>query len=167
MAATLTYSTNFKVVETLEANVQAASSTNKKITHDQFNTSVTLNAESTPVITKTVNYEVTLSGGAATIDLTALKAAGQAAAGTIDGTGLKIQAIRLKNKSTNANAMTFSEGASNGYALFGASWLVTLPVGGEVVAYLPEGTPDVATGDKTIDIAGTGSQVAQIQICLG
>lgn len=167
MAATLTYSTNFKVVETLEANVQAASSTNSRVTHDQFNTSVTLNAASTPAITKTANYELALSAGAVSVDLTALKAAGQATAGTIDGTGLKVQAVRLKNKSTNANNMTFAEGATNGYALFGTGWTITLPPGGEVTAYLPEGSPDVAAGDRVIDITGTGAQVAQIQFVLG
>lgn len=123
-------------------------------------------ATSVPV-TKFAEFEKTMSGGAGTIDLTALP--GITADETVVGTGLKLQLLRIRNKSTNANAITVTKGASNGYGLnaAGASWTVVLDPGQAATFELNETAPNVAAGAKDIDISGTGSQILEVQIVLG
>ena len=112
MSVTLTLTSNITAVETLETNVPAAAATKRRVTHDQFNTTSELNAASTPPVTKVAALQAALTAGAATVDLTSLTGTNGA---TVDGTGLRVQAMKLRNPSTNANAITVVEGASNGY----------------------------------------------------
>lgn len=120
--------------------------------------SLTLNATSTPAVTKVSAASYTLSSGAATIDLTSLSGVG----GTVDATGLKLQGMLFKNRAGNA-PITITAGASNGYLLFGTSGSVVLSAhasrDGQLCILNPEGLPDVSGTAKTIDVAGTGSQV--------
>jgi hypothetical protein len=140
-----------------------------RLVFDAYKTSAALNSTSTPAITKKAMFVLTLSGGAATIDLTALADV----AGTQDFTGLKVQAMKFQNPS--ANSMTLTKGASNGYGLLtsGATWTVPIPPAlsgapyGEVSLLLPEGTPDVGSGAKTIDVSGTGTQTLLCTIIAG
>lgn len=130
------------------------------ITFDAFNTRVRLNATTTPAITKNICKTIALAGGAYTIDLTTeLMANGVAVAGT----GLKVRFIRITN--LGANTMTFSEGASNGYALPGLPKAIA--TGGVYMEYFADGAPAVASGDRTIDVAGTGTQEFELTIELG
>lgn len=163
MAVSVTVAPTLTVVET-PADTFLASSDNT-LTYLMSNTAFTLDANSTPPATKQATYEVTMSSGAATIDLRALVGA---AGSAVDGNGLKVQAVKFINKTGNANAITISEGASNGYELFGNGWTVTLPTAGSwIMAYLKDASPDVSASTKTIDVAGTDAQVLQVQIVMG
>lgn len=129
----------------------------KSVQHTQFDESVTPSPA-----TMTSQKVYTLSTGAATIDLRALYGAG----GSVqDANGLKVQGIFLKN--LGANVMTFTAGASNGYEIFGASGSVAIQPGAFLAMSFNDGSPDVAAGDKTIDVAGTGSQTFECAIILG
>lgn len=142
-------------------SVDASSSAN--IIHDGFNSSaITLNGTSTPPLTM-VSYQVyTLTAGAATIDLTAVKGVNDV---DQDATGLKVQTLIVYNPSSNA--ITISPGASNGYALFGSGNDIEIPPGGRMQFYFKNSTPDVASGVKEIDLAGTGTDTIQIGFGLG
>lgn len=157
MAVSATYNFGLTVNETLSTGVPAASS--PVIVHDAYNESATLNASSTVPATQVANFLLALTAGAATINLAALTGAN----GTIDGTGLRVQVLRIKN--LGANAMTFSEGASNGIALSGLP--IVVPAGGIAMHYFADASPDIASGDRTIDVAGTGTQTAEVSILLG
>lgn len=113
-----------------------------------------LNAASTPAVTEAWADTFTLSSGAASLDLAALAQAGELA--DIDATGLKLQAIIASCPSTNTAAVLIEEGATNGYAPFGVSAdRLSVPAGGSVMYYAPEGLADVASGVKTIDLSSS------------
>lgn len=167
MSVALTYRSQVTVAETLtdaDGVSLSASETNRVVTHDQFNTTASLTSATTPPVTTVAAFRQALTDGAATIDLTALPGTNGA---SVSGTGLKVQAIKFKALSTNANVITITEGASNGYALAGASWSVALLAGQEFTLYGNDATPDVAAGDKTIDLAGTGTQSVDVIVVLG
>lgn len=131
---------------------------------DQFNNLDTLTADSTVPVTKSFAAELALSTGAKILDLTALT---DGVLATKDFTGLKVQVIKLINKTGNANDMTFAVGASNGYNLMGSDWTITLTAGQHILLFGNDATPDVGSGAKTIDVTGTGSQAFQILIVAG
>ena len=83
----------------------AASTTKRRVTHDQFNTTLELSAASTPPVTKVAALQAALVAGAATIDLENLTGTNGAA---VVGTGLRVQAMKVRNPSTNANAITIA-----------------------------------------------------------
>jgi len=140
----------------------ADGATSPQISFDAFNTQVRLSATSTPPITKVICKTISLTAGAYTIDLTTETGTNGVA---IAATGLKVQFIRVKN--LGANTMTFSEGASNGYALRGSSWTQPVYTGGSWMEFFNDATPDVASGDRTIAVAGTTTQQFQLTILLG
>lgn len=164
MSIEAAYVANLTVVETLETNVPAVSASDAGITHNGWNKSATLNASSTPPATKTAAFQKALSTGSGTIDLTALPGTNGA---TVDGTGLKVQAIKFANPAANANPITVAVGASNGYDLFGSAFSITLQPGQEALFYGNDATPDVGASDKTLDLTGTGSQALNVQVVLG
>ena len=157
MAVSCTYIFGMTTRETLDTGVPAV--TTASITHNAYDETTTLNATSTPPATEVAMFLQTLTAGAATINLAALTGAN----GTIDGTGLRVQMIRVKN--LGAASMTFSEGASNGIAL--SCLPFTIPTGGVYQFLLNDASPDIAAADRTIDIAGTASQTAEVSILLG
>lgn len=124
-------------------------------------------SSTTPPVTKSAMTAKAMSGGAATIDLTAM--ANDSDSGTVDFTGLKVCCLTLKNPDSNANKITVGKGASNGFCLDSSetTWSVTLDPGDSVQFMLNESTPDVASGKKTIDIAGTAAQVLHIGVTGG
>lgn len=164
MSVTLAYDSNLTVVETLEANVPAASSANRRVTHSLFNTTKALNAATVPPVTKIAAFNKALVAGAATIDLTALLGTNGA---TVDGTGLKVVAFKAKAPAANANEITLTEGAVDGYALAGATFKIGVKPGQEVTFYGDDDAPVIAGADKTIDMAGTGVQTLDIEIVMG
>lgn len=138
-----------------------------QVRHDAFKTTATLNADTTPAATQIVSFIVTLSAGAATIDLSALPGT----QGTLDGTGLKIRSFWLKNikedGTANTGAVTITPGASNGYNIFGASdGKATADLGG-TIHWTPAASQTIASGDRNIDLAGTGTDEFQCVILLG
>jgi len=158
MSVVVTYKAVATVVETLGANTGSAPANTRVVTHTDYNEEFTLNSGSTPPATQCAHFLLTLSGGAATINLASLTGTN---GGPVDMTGLRVQIFRVKN--LGANPMTFSEGASNGYA----GVTLTIPPGGHVQLYSPDALGDVASGDRTIDAAGTGSQTAEVTIIAG
>ncbi|KKK95666.1 hypothetical protein LCGC14_2670530, partial [marine sediment metagenome] len=98
MAVEVTYAANCTVVEELTGNTDSLSAADKEVTHSQFNTSDTLNAGSTPPATKVAAFVQALTAGTATIDLTALIGTNGA---TVDGSGLKVQVLKMKNLGAN------------------------------------------------------------------
>ena len=148
------------VTETLETNVDGAS--NPIVTHNGFNQKKTLDADSTPPITRVYDDQVALVAGAKTLDFTSLGATG---GGTFSASGLKLQAMLFVN--AGAAAMTISPGASNGYVPFGSSNSVVVPAGGYAKFYWPDTLADIDGTHKTIDIAGTGTQEFQIVLLFG
>lgn len=157
MAVTCDYAFKLTGTETL-TNVDGV--TTATLVHDAFNETGSLSASTTPAVTMVYDELVALTAGAYTIDLTSLTGSNGAVQ---DGTGLRVQMIRVKN--LGANAMTFSEGASNGIALACGTFVV--PASGITQMYLADASPDIAAGDRTIDVAGTGTQTFEISIYLG
>jgi len=165
MPVSATYASNVTVVETLDAaQAPAAPVGSRVITHNGYNVTETLNANSIPPATKQVSKEIPLSTGAATIDLTTITGTNSI---VVDGTGLRPQFIKLRNKSTNANNMTFTQGASNGLDTLGSDFKIILPPGGEILIRTVDAGSDISSTNKTIDIAGTGSQIAEVIFVMG
>lgn len=133
------------------------STTAKTVTHSQFSESAT---PSPAVVFSGDVYA--LSGGAKTLDLTALYTVG---GGSADGTGYKVQGFYFKN--LGANAMTIVGGASNGYLIFGTSGSVVIQPSGWMVINHIDASADVSSTVKTIDVSGTGSQTFECAMILG
>lgn len=138
------------------------SSGSNSVVHSAYNLGSTLTASTTPAVTAQSTFILTLSGGAATIDLRTLT---QSNGATLDGNGLKVQLFRVKN--LGANPMTFTFGASNPYNIFGATGVCQVPVGGSVMLYGANNLPVVGSTTKYIDVSGTGAQTAQVTVVLG
>jgi hypothetical protein len=134
---------------------------------NQYSSSSTIDASTTPPATKHTAFVVTLSAGSATIDLTSLPdSQGNAAQVTL--LGLKIQKLLIVAPTTNANAITIKLGASNGHPFFTSVGHTLEP--GQSAYYENRGVDvgtDVAAGDLAWDVTGTGSQTLQVQIVAG
>lgn len=168
MAATvdLVYKSTVTATETLDsADAPASSTANRIVTHNGYNTALTLSASTTPPVTKVAAFSQALTGGAATIDLTAL----DGTIGTVDGTGLKLQVLKLKAPTTNTATLTATKGASNGYGLdsAGATWTIPLAPGAECTLYLDDDPPDISSTVKNIDLSGTGTESIYVEAVLG
>lgn len=159
------YAAAATVTETVGSTPATASSgSDATLVHNQFNKTATLNASSTPPATKHAAFEKALVAGAGTIDLTALPGTNN---GSVDGTGLKVQVAYIKAKAANGNPILIEVGASNGYELAGADFSVSLQPGQEFLFFGNDATPDVASGDKILDLTGTGTDGLQVEIVLG
>lgn len=163
MSVEVTYTTNITVNETIDTNVPAVAAAKAVITHDQYNTNQSLTPGGTVPVTQAVSFSQALTAGAATIDLTALVGVNNLA---VDGTGLKVQAIKFKNPAGNAS-MKIDVGATNGYPLAGAGFETTLLAGQEVVFFGNEAAPDISASAKTFDLTGTGTQAGEFTIVMG
>ncbi len=166
MASSASLAMSLTVTEEIANNTDSLSATARSVTHNAFNVSETLPRSASPAVpfTSTAFFKKALSSGAATIDLTSLTGTNGK---TVDLTGLKVQAILLRNPSTNANPITVGEGATNGYELAGNAWSVQLKPGMSCMIYAAEQAPDVGSSAKTIDLAGTGSQALDVGIVAG
>ena len=156
---TLQYATQLTVTEILAGNVVGLS--DKLVKHTTLNKSELLDSTTTPPVTLVVSNA---QAGSGTIDLTSMVGTNDTA---VDGSGLKVQAAKFANPSTNANAITVKFGASDAYLLGGAAWTFILEPGMEIVAYGNDATPDIAAGAKDIDVAATGVQPLNYTIVMG
>lgn len=161
MSISVAFASTLTVTEVIENNTVTASAANRTVTHNSLNLTATLNSGTTPPVTQYAGFLLTLTDGAATIDLRALTGTNGK---SVDGNGLKVQAVRIKN--LGANPMTFSTGASNGHNLFTADGLI-IPPGGDVLLRTNDNQDDIDATHKTIDVAGTGSQTANVEFVLG
>jgi len=166
MSVVATFGMDMNVRETLSQGVDGSAS--PVVSFTELNVGATLKSTTTPPVTTNYQDTIALVAGAYTLDLTNLIGAG---GGVRDCTGLKVQLLRVSNRGTAS--LTFTKGASNGYALWSTTHTVTLPAysgTGEyptAMFFLPEGTPDVASGAKTIDFAGTGTNQFDISLAAG
>lgn len=156
------------VTETLTAGSGSGFLTGDNSVTHQMGYSATLNSSSTPDATKAATWTVTMSGGAATIDMTSIPGV----EGTFSASGLKPRLIKYRPKSDNANAITIGTGASNGYTGLGANFEVTLNApSGSVVPwtthYLGSGATAVSGSVKTLDVSGTGTQALEVMMIFG
>lgn len=169
MAISATYRTDVEANDSAPAIAGLSASS---LTFNAYNTAATLNSGTPVVVTKKANFVLTLSGSSGTIDFTALPDA----AGTQTFSGLKIQAIKIRNPS--ANVMSITKGASNGLGLTtsGTSFTIIIPPAytsggqtypGEWVMLTPEGTPDVSGSVKTWDVTGTSTQTLECTFLAG
>jgi len=143
----------------------AASEAARTVTQAGFNTAQrTLKSDSSPPVTCGGLFQQALTAGAATIDLTALDGLNDKA---VIGTGLRVQLLRLKAPSSNANPITVSKGLSNGYDGLGSAFSVTLQPGAEVTILTNDAGSDIGAGNKTLDLTGTGAQVLDVEIIMG
>lgn len=161
MSVTVTYASTVQTAETLETNVGAVA-TSSRLTHSGYDESATLNSTSNPPATKCAYFLLTLTAGAATVNLAALTGTNGV---TVDGTGLRVQILRVKN--LGANSLTIVPGASNGIDLPAAGASIPVPAGAHVTYYLADSGPDIAAGDRTLDVTGTGTQTSEWSIVLG
>lgn len=162
MAVSFSYKFQHSVIETLETGVEGASDAD--IEHTGFNVFGTLDATTGVPVTKAVVTKQTLSGGALTIDLTAVTGTNGV---TVDFSGLKIQHIFMVNGTAiSAGVITgggqavqsVGEGAANGYAIFGAGNAVDVKAGQSIEMHFADSADDVAGADKNIDFTGAGSE---------
>lgn len=161
----VSYRNDVTVAQTLDsASTPSANADKRVITHQAFNDTLTLNSGSTPDVTKMAAFTKALSAGAATIDLTALTGTNGA---TVNGNGDKVRIFKAINPSSNANSITLTEGASNGYELAGNGWTVVLQPGQHFTFYADEDAPTIGGSAKTIDLAGTGSQTLNVMVVMG
>lgn len=166
VAAKITH--GMRVSEEIASGGTAVPSTAKALIHDQYNTEVILSTGSTPAVSATASFLVTLSSGAATIDLTALTGLNSA---TVNGTNLQVRAIKFRSPSSNANVITVKKGASNGYQIGMAdganAFNVSIPPGGDFSCYLAANGVVISSSAKTLDVSGTGSQTLECQVVMG
>lgn len=162
MAITTTFASTLSTVETIAQNTSSAAETLRKVTHNQFDEAFTLNASSSVPATACAFFVQALTTGAATINLAALVGTNS---GVIDGTGLKIQAFRVKN--LGGADLVVEPGASNGYAWAGASDVITVKPNCHVLIFCNETAPDIASGARTIDLTGSSSQTSEWSIIMG
>lgn len=116
-----------------------------------------------PLVTEWWHGLVTLTAGAATLDLTALVDALTSL--PVDMTGLKLKCLHLQATAGNANAITFEPGATDGYTGWGL---------GEVLNGGDHRGPSICTGGiavdathKIIDVSGTGTQSVRVVLLFG
>lgn len=152
----------------LENNSTAAPDVNVSsggvLVHDQWNTQVKYDSTTTPAVSKTASFQAALSGGALTIDLTSLTGSN---GGSVTFTTLKVVTARFQNPSTNANAIVIGKGAANGYTGFGATFLISVPPGGEYCVDLSTGGVTVDGTHKTLDMTGTAAQALNVSLTAG
>ncbi len=164
MAATI--SVNFVSQVTVTETFSAGLGSDNTASFAPQNESTTLNAGTSPAATKHAAYNVTLSTGTGSIDLTALP--GITADETVNGTGLKVQYLKFTNPSTNANKITVAKGASNGYFLDNATtWSFVLAPGQTMTVNCNGASAVIGGSAKIIDVTGTGSQILNVQVVMG
>jgi hypothetical protein len=151
-------------VETLPNNTGSAPDATRAVTHSDYDEAFTLNATSTPPATLIAAFLLTLSSGAATIDLRALTGTN---GGPVDLNGKKVQEVRIKN--LGANPMVIKAGASNGHTgLIGGTTGETITAnGGILMKHSANGGDTVDGTHKTWDVTGTAAQTAEVTIIAG
>lgn len=168
MANTSTISASYQsAIAVTESFSGFTDPTNNSILVNQIDESGILNASSTPPASMQSQFSIALVSGAVSIDLTALP--GLNGSEAVNGTGLKVQLVKFKNPITNANKITVAKGASNGYGLdaSGDSFSIPLSPGQSVMFVLDAAAPAIASGAKTFDLTGTGTQALQVAVVMG
>lgn len=157
--ATLKMVLKFKDIST---SAYVASGDNSR-SWDGGDLELTLKSDSTPDAEGDAVVLVTLTAGAATVDLTALA--------NLDGdtrtaAGKKIRGFLFYNPSTAL--ITVSKGASNGHAPLSTTFVRHVaPNGGVDMAYMPDATAITNSSNDTLDFAGTGTDTILMKVLWG
>lgn len=160
MATSLTAKMEMNITDTFAATGLSSSGNTLKWNGKNINKTLSASASPGPAVTKSAVADLALSGGALTVNLAAVVTNDGR---TVDFTSSKIQFIKIRNKSDNANSMTIANGASNGINLLGATFSFTLEPGQAVMIDFNNLSPTVASGDRTFDVTGTGAQVLELE----
>jgi len=165
MSLSVSYALELTGYETVDVGVPDVS--DAELVHDAWNQRGTLDDVTVPAATNLASLEVTLTAGTANIDLTNMEGINGT---TIDGTGLKIQAIRFLVPAANENPLKIVPGTSNGYNLFGAGCQLILQPGDDIVYRGNDSTPTIASGAKILTLSDDGAADAEtyrVQIVMG
>jgi hypothetical protein len=163
MGSSLTHSVVATFTEELTAAhvPGAASAPARTLTQANFNkASVTLGAGTVPPVTCGALFQK----GTGSIDLTALPGTNGLA---VDGTGLRVQLMRIRNPATNANAITIAIGSATGYDGFGATFFASLDPGAEMTFLTSDAGSNISGSIKLLDVVATASQKLDVEIVMG
>jgi hypothetical protein len=123
-----------------------------------------LGSGSTPPCTLRAGQDLALSGGAGTIDLTALLGVNGVA---VTGAGLRIQFAKFSAPAGNSAPITVAIGGTNGCDNFGPTFNAKLVPGAEVL-FMLNAAGTVISGTNTIlTLTGTGTDILSFEIVLG
>lgn len=163
-ASSARFNLQLTVTETLD--LQSDNFSDPDVGHTISGGVRTIDASSTVPATKTFSDKITLSAGAATIDLTALVRTPLAA---VDFTGLKVQLVKFKAASANTAVVIVVPGASNAYNLFGDSdGQVTYPAEAESLNYWADQLADVSSTVKNVDLSSTDlDAIIEVELVAG
>ena len=159
MAIALTYAAKLEAVETIDVNADSFISLKNVVTHSAFDENKTLASGTGQPVTKIAAFIATLVAGTLTIDLTALVGTNAA---IVNGTGLRLQFLRIKN--LGANDMTIAQGSTNPVVI-GAGLLIKS--GGCLMVDYNEALADISASVKNLLLTGTLVQTAEITIIMG
>jgi len=158
--STLTANMQFSLsVNEVFSAAECPSAGDRTLVHNQFNELVSFSASSTPPISQVFAKQYT---GTQNLDLTALV---KDIGGTIDCTGLKVQAILLNNLSTT-DELIVSDGGANPYSLNGGDDK-EVPPGGRWQEYFADQLADVDATHLAIDITPAAGEQFQIIMIFG
>ncbi len=163
MSVSVTYAATCTIVETLPGNSGSAPDATRKVTHTNYNETASLTSLTTPPVTTQASFLATLSSGTLTIDLRTLNGTNGA---VVDGNGLKVQVVRVKN--LGANSLTIKSGASTGHTgIFTATTGQIVNPGGHIQIYTNDNGDDIDATHKFWDLTGTSAQTSEWTIVLG
>lgn len=162
MAATLTRSSRFRIDQVFVSDfVNTAVDT---LRGDQLDSDQTWDGTTTPDVDDGAMLRQAMTAGAATINLAAIV---DALSGlTKNLTTKRVRGIKIMTTG-NAAVLTIAKGASNGYTGFGANFSVALPANSELELLFGADITAVAAGDRTLDLAGTGTDGIDIGLVWG
>ena len=173
MSVNVTYRSSVTANETFTTVLTGESLT---ATHTAMDTISSLTSITTPPVSKMAAFTHTLTGGADSIDLATLTGTNGA---MIDGTGLKVQLMKIQNPAYQGNGttpnspVTITAGnyvKANGSFIFVASAKIVLN-GGEEVTWCGinhASVPVIAvTPCKTFVLTGTASDKINLTIIMG
>lgn len=164
MSVSVAWAETCTITETLPNNTGSAPDATRKVIHTEYNEGGTISAAGTPPATTCASFLAALVAGALSIDLRALTGTNGV---VVDGNGLKVQILRVKN--LGANALTFKAGAVNPHNLFtvGAGAGQIVQPGAVMMIFTNDTYDDVSATTKVWDVTGTGTQTFEVSIVLG
>lgn len=166
MSVSVLISNKLKTVETSAAGL--VSSQDATRTYNGLDAETTLNSSSTPDAEDAAYFRITLSGGAATLDLTAmLHQIDTGVTVSKSATGKKIRAWRFKAPTGNTGNIVVTKGASNGYSPVGTTFTKVIAPGGNSGDDFYTSAGDVGGSAKNLDITGTGSEYVDVGVVWG
>jgi hypothetical protein len=131
------------------------------VTSGGLNKNQKYDANSIPDGSVTAYGSLPMVAGVAAINLAAVASA----QGSFSMIGKKPRAILLRAGATNVGPITVAKGASNGYTGFGSAFALTLGAGKQ--ALIQGDDTIVASGNRTLDVSGTGTDSIDYEIVAG